>query len=169
MNDKKYELLPAEASGPYAGLHRIRALRDIPRHCVLKGDLGGYVSSEANLSQLGSAWVADLAWVTDSARVADSALVTGSAWVTGSARVSKPVHTFAITGPTPECDSASICRLGDGTEWVHCGCWEGTIEQLRELAHSDEWPSGRDAEYRETYRPSLLAVADLFEARKALW
>ena len=151
MNDKKYELLPAETSGPHTGLHRIRALRDIPRHCVLKGDLGGYVSSEANLSQLASAWVAD------------------SALVTGSARVSKPVHTFAITGPTPECDSASICRLGDGTEWVHCGCWEGTIEQLRELAHSDEWPSGRDAEYRETYRPSLLAVADLFEARKALW
>ena len=116
MNDKKYELLPAETRGPYAGLHRIRALRDIPRHCVLKGDLGGYVSSEANLSQLGSAWVAGLARVTDSARVtgsawvADSARVTGSAlvtdsarvtgsarvtdsaWVTGSAQVSEPVH-----------------------------------------------------------------------------
>ena len=54
MNDKKYELLPAETSGPHTGLHRIRALRDIPRHYVLKGDLGGYVSSEANLSQLDS-------------------------------------------------------------------------------------------------------------------
>ena len=110
MNDKKYELLPAETSGPHTGLHRIRALRDIPRHYVLKGDLGGYVSSEANLSQLGSAWVAGLARVTDSAqvtgsawvidsarvtgsaRVTDSARVTGSAWVAGSAQVSKPVH-----------------------------------------------------------------------------
>ena len=92
MNDKKYELLPAETSGPHTGLHRIRALRDIPRHYVLKGDLGGYVSSEANLSQLGSAWVADSALVTGSAWVTGSALVTGSARVTGSAQVSKPVH-----------------------------------------------------------------------------
>ncbi len=105
MNDKKYELLPAETSGPHTGLHRIRALRDIPRHYVLKGDLGGYVSSEANLSQLGSAWVADLA------RVTDSALVTGSAWVTGSARVTDSawvIDSAQVTGSAWVADSARV-------------------------------------------------------------
>ena len=39
------------------GLHRIVALRDIPKHRVKAGDLGGFVRSEKNLSQYGDAMV----------------------------------------------------------------------------------------------------------------
>jgi hypothetical protein len=37
-------------------LYRIKALQDI-NNKVRAGDLGGYIESEANLTQIGSAWV----------------------------------------------------------------------------------------------------------------
>ena len=67
-------------------LFRIKALVDL-KWCK-KGDLGGFVEKEANLSQDGNAWVSDNAWVYGSAWVYGDAEVSGSAWVSGSARVS---------------------------------------------------------------------------------
>jgi len=54
----KYKLLEREANG----LCRIKALRDFGD--VKKGDIGGYVEKENNLSQLGNAWVYGNARVT---------------------------------------------------------------------------------------------------------
>ena len=55
MSTKKYELLDEmTATGTYRHksiVHPIRALRDIPRYGVKKGDIGGCISSEDNLSQ----------------------------------------------------------------------------------------------------------------------
>ena len=61
---KKYEL--TNETKTLAGgtvLHRIRALRDIPRFGVKAGELGGFVEGENNLSQDGDAWVFDNAEV----------------------------------------------------------------------------------------------------------
>ena len=69
---KKYEL--TEEVNEH-GLHRIRALRDIPLYGVKKGDLGGFVERENNLSQEGDCWIADNATVKDFAGVHDDALV----------------------------------------------------------------------------------------------
>lgn len=82
---KKYELTGETKEIGGVTLHRIRALIDIPEHAVNVGDLGGWIEAERNLSQEGSAWVADEACVMDSARVIGAALVMGSACVTGSA------------------------------------------------------------------------------------
>ena len=49
---------------------------------VDKGELGGWIEKEANLSQEGNAWVSGNAWVYGDARV------YGNAWVYGDARVS---------------------------------------------------------------------------------
>jgi hypothetical protein len=78
----KYELVEQESNG----LWRIRALRDIPRHLVRKGDLGGLVSGPNNLSQYGDAWVGRNAQARDNSRVQDNALVTDFAelWDTAS-------------------------------------------------------------------------------------
>lgn len=84
---KKYELTAETKEIGGKILHRIRALIDIPEHNVKAGDLGGWIEAERNLSQKGSAWVADEAWVTGSAWVTDSAWVTGAAWVRGNALV----------------------------------------------------------------------------------
>ena len=62
-------------------LRRIVALRDIPRHGVKRGDVGGWLEKEENLSQYGDAWV------YGNARVLGDAWVGGNAWVLGDARV----------------------------------------------------------------------------------
>ena len=72
-------------------LYRIKALKDFSD--VKKGDFGGYVQQERNLSQFGNAWVYgnarvyENAWVYGNARVCSNARVYGDAWVYGDARV----------------------------------------------------------------------------------
>ena len=67
--EKKYELIPSDKEG----LYRIKALRDF--NDVKKGDIGGYVESEKNLSQLGDCWIYDNARVHNNAQVCDNAIV----------------------------------------------------------------------------------------------
>ncbi len=78
---KKYELLEREENG----LCRIKALKDFDD--VKKGDIGGYVESEDNLSQEGNAWVYDNARVFDNAEIYGNAKVYGDARIYDNARV----------------------------------------------------------------------------------
>jgi hypothetical protein len=85
--EKKYRLLEDDTitvSGRV--LHRIEALRDFVY--VKKGDKGGYVESEDNLSHEGSCWVADNALVCTNARVSGNAYVFGNACILGNAQIS---------------------------------------------------------------------------------
>ena len=70
----------------YPNLHQIKALRSFGT--VSKGDLGGYIEKEANLSHEGTCWVYGSAGVYGNARVYDNAWVSGNARVSGDARVS---------------------------------------------------------------------------------
>lgn len=109
--DKKYELLP-EVCDMVVGdkikqVYRIRALKDFKvkvdgtiQH-IKPGYLGGYVSSEANLSHEGSCWIMDKAVVADDAIVKDDAVVMERACVDGTAIISDQAHVadFAyVTG-----------------------------------------------------------------------
>lgn len=67
-------------SGREVVFHRIQALRDIPEHNVIAGNLGGWVEHEGNLSQFGSAWVSENGAVFDGAVCMVGAHVTGNAW-----------------------------------------------------------------------------------------
>ena len=83
---KKYRLLKNDTiTVGGRTLYRIEALRDFAD--VKKGDKGGYVESEDNLSHVGNCWVFDKAWVSDNALVRDDALVYDDARVLGNARV----------------------------------------------------------------------------------
>ena len=53
---RKYEITDIQHPDN-ARLHRIKALIDILRWGVKAGDLGGYIQSESNLSQIGDCWV----------------------------------------------------------------------------------------------------------------
>ena len=75
---KKYKLTQETNE---QGLHRIRALRDIPLYGVKKGDLGGFVEEGNNLSQKGDCWIADDAIVRGHAIVRDEAIVSDDAIV----------------------------------------------------------------------------------------
>ena len=78
MVQKKYKLGKKEKDG----LHRIIALRDFGS--VKKGDVGGFVESENNLSQKGNAWVYGNALVFGDAQVSGDALVFGDARAYGN-------------------------------------------------------------------------------------
>lgn len=73
---KKYKL--TDDTRKYWGctIYRIKALKDFGD--VKKGDLGGWVESEDNLSQYGNCWVYDDAKVFDTSRVCDNAQMHNS-------------------------------------------------------------------------------------------
>ena len=86
--EKKYELIPSDKEG----LYRIKALKDF--NDVKKGDIGGYVEGEKNLSQLGDCWIYDNAIVSDNAQVCNNARVYDNAKVYGNAEVCDNVQIF---------------------------------------------------------------------------
>jgi hypothetical protein len=90
--NKKYKITK-ETIELYGGkkLYRIEALKNFGD--IKKGDKGGWIEKEDNLSQDGNAWVYNDAWVFDNAhifgnaRVYDGAKVYGNAQVYGNARI----------------------------------------------------------------------------------
>ena len=84
--DRKYELLEDNYIN-YCGkaLYRIKALRDFGY--IKKGELGGYIQSENNLSHEGECWVYGNAKVYEDARVFGNAKVFMNARVYGNAKV----------------------------------------------------------------------------------
>ena len=58
----KYELTNESINHLGITLYRIKALKDFNN--VRKGDLGGYIEKESNLSQNDNAWVSGNAWVS---------------------------------------------------------------------------------------------------------
>ena len=104
MNELKYEFT-GETTTLFNGtvLHRIRALKDFSEIC--KGDLGGWIESEKNLSQNGNAWV------YDNARVYGNAEVSGNAWVSGDAGVygnAKVYNNAEVSGNAEVYDNAEV-------------------------------------------------------------
>lgn len=99
--EKKYELTNDTKLVDCRALSRIRALKSFST--VVKGDLGGWVESDANLSQDGNCWVYDNAVVYGDARVrgnakvSDTARVLGTANVFGNAWVSERAEVFGNT------------------------------------------------------------------------
>ena len=90
--EKKYKL--TEESINYFGktLYRIEALKDFD--IVKKGDKGGYVESEENLSQEEDCWISDNAKVFDSAVVSGNAKVYGNAKVCGNTKVFGDAYVY---------------------------------------------------------------------------
>lgn len=90
--EKKYRLLKNDTiTVDGRTLYRIEALRDFAD--VEKGDKGGYVESEDNLSHVGNCWVYDNAWVYDNTRVLGNARVLGNICVLGNAQISNGIIT----------------------------------------------------------------------------
>ena len=98
MGDKKFEVLwdkPVRqmVDGCYHTLYRIIAMKSFATFFdyVNKGDFGGYVSSEKNLSQEGTCWIFPHAAVIEDARVKDDAVVADYALIRNSAQISDSV------------------------------------------------------------------------------
>lgn len=109
-NKKKYELTDdIRILRTGETIHRIRALRDFGS--VKKGELGGYVESEFNLSHAGNAWIYGVAKVFNRARVIENGKVMHNAKVCDKAIVSKNAvvgHNAQVSGRAILTDFASV-------------------------------------------------------------
>lgn len=144
---KKYELLKddtIEVAGKT--LFRIKAL--ISFKDIRKGEIGGYVEAERNLSQSDNAWVTGNAWVCDDACVSDNARVSGNAWVETSNDYIVFKNNWSSFRWFTYTKSNKMWRVG---------CFYGTGDELIKKAYADSEESGRKYELyvnlvKELYR-----------------
>lgn len=109
--EKKYELTNETIDVGSKILHRIRALKDFGN--VKKGDLGGFIEKENNLSHEGDCWVGDNAYVLHKAQVCGNACIDGFARVYNNAKVFGKASVGSISNiyeNTRVFDSAFISR-----------------------------------------------------------
>ena len=97
--DLKYTLLKETKVFEGHTLHRIEALKDFGD--VKKGDKGGWIEKEFNLSQDEGCWVGDEACVYGSARVCGYAQVGGNAVISNYSYLSGFAHVY---GDAVVCD-----------------------------------------------------------------
>ena len=118
--DKKYEFTDETKEIDGRILHRIVAVKDFYYgdriSIVRKGDLGGFIESEDNLSHDGGSWVMNNAWVYGNAQV------FGNAWVYGNARVYGNAQVFGnarVYGDAWVSGNAQVY----GDAWVSGNAW----------------------------------------------
>ena len=117
MDNRKYvlteETIVVEGCGKK--LYRIKALRSFGD--VKKGDLGGYIEKDDNLSHDGKCWVYNdakvygNAEVTDNATVHDYARISGNAKILDNSRVYESAQVFQsaeIKGASHVCGRATV-------------------------------------------------------------
>ncbi|WP_278996377.1 hypothetical protein [Prevotella disiens] len=113
---KKYRLLENDTITVNGRtLYRIEALRDFTED-VKKGDKGGYVEKEENLSHEGECWVYGNACVYDDAKVSGDAWTTDNAQVYGNACV---YDRASVTGNACVYDNAQVYGFSDIFGYAH--------------------------------------------------
>lgn len=174
---KKFELTGEFIVSQGKKLFKIKALIDFGD--VKRGEFGGFLEKEENLSQdgdawvsgdaqvsgnawvsgdarvSGSAWVSGDAWVSGSAQVSGNAQVSGDAWVSGDARVDDDADYACVKGFGRECRNTTFFRTKDGGVSVVCGCFHGTMQEFREKVKETHGESKMAKEY--------LMIADLMK------
>lgn len=122
---KKYRLTDETITIAGVTLYRIQATRDFD--CVCKGDRGGFVQSENNLSQENSCWVCG------------DAMVCGNAWVCGDAEV-KSSRDYIVFKNFWSSGRYFTYTRSNGMWTV--GCFHGTGEELIRKAYADSQEKG---------------------------
>ncbi len=163
---KKFELTAEFVTTVFGKkLFRIKAL--VAFGNVEKGELGGFIEKEDNLSHDGNAWVSGDAWVYGNAQVYGDAWVSGNAWVYGNAQVSGNARVSGNAWVSGNADYAVVTGFGrffrtttffrckDKILRVQCGCFYGDLAQFREIVKKTHGNSKYAKEY--------LAIADLME------
>ena len=139
---KKYEFTGEVKTYLGKTLHRIKSV--VSFGIVVKGEIGGWIESEKNLSQDGNAWVYGNADVSGNARV------SGNAWVSGNA------HFMVIGAIGSRFDFTTFFRNKENGISVKCGCFYGTIAEFRAKVTETH---GTDTKFAKVYQ----AAADLAE------
>lgn len=151
---KKYEFTGETKVVNGTTLKRIRAL--VSFGDVVKGEVGGFIKDEKNLSHNGNACVTGDARVDGNARVTGNACVNGNAEVTGDAWVTDTTDYMLIGSIGSRNDFTTFFKNKGGGISVKCGCFSGTIEEFREKVKKTH---GADTKHAKVYQ----AAADLAE------
>lgn len=133
MNEKKYELTEETIEVCGITLYRIKALRDFAD--IKKGDVGGFIESEKNLSQ------------ENDAMVSGNARVSGDAWIKNN----KDYTTIKGFGRAQR--TTTFFKTHDGKVAVSCGCFHGTLEEFEDKVLETH----KDSKYAKEY----LCIAQL--------
>ena len=130
--EKKYIL--TEETKEVGGhiLHKIQAVRDFGD--VQKGNLGGWVESEENLSHDGDCWIFGNGKVSGNGKVYGNGKVSDDGWVFGNAKIgfnayiSSP-RSYFVQGPIGSRNDFLTCYLDkDKKIYAVTGCFCGSIE-----------------------------------------
>ena len=145
-------------------LWQIEAVDDFGN--VKKGERGGWVEREDNLSQDGNAWVYGNAEVYDNARVSGNAEVCGNAWVSDNAEAYGNARVF---------DSAEILvlgKLGNSERFITCtpdkshkmqiacGCFLGGIDAFEKAVRK---------KYGDDPNSDYMLIMPLLRKKEAEW
>lgn len=131
----KYELTDEKIKCGNLTLYRIKAIRDFGD--IRKNELGGFIKSEDNLSQKGTAWV------YGDARVCEDAQVYGDAWVCGDAEI-KDISDYIVFKNF--WSSGRYFTYTRSNKMWSVGCFYGTGDQLIKKAYKDSKVSGKNYE-----------------------
>ena len=142
---KKYELLVDDTITFFGvQLFRIKAL--ISFSGIEKGEVGGYIASEKNLSQYGDAWVYGNARVYGNAEVYDNAEVYGDADYIVFKNTWSSGRYFTYTK--------------SNRKW-RVGCFYGSGAELVEKAYKDSKKSGDFYKAYVDFVEKLEAIEDI--------
>ena len=130
---KKFKLTNETKTHFGTTLHRIKALVSFGDVC--KGDKGGFVETDANLSHNGNAWVCGNAEVYGDAEVYGNAEVCGGAEVYGNAKVcgnaevcgNAKVYGDAEVSITPTCIFGLMWSVVISDKHISIGCQTRTL------------------------------------------
>lgn len=160
MTDKYFKLRE-DLSLTFWGrkLFRIEATKDLKKHNVKAGDIGGYIEKEENLS--GNAWVCGNAKVYGNAEVWGNAGVYGDAKVWGDAEVcgdtiSKSDDLYNITSNSQYNITILPHSIKIGCEFHKKEDWWNFTD--REIIEMD----GKDAlKWWRVWKPILQAICEV--------
>ena len=85
MKNRKYKITNNTMEFEGRTLYRIRALKDFSN--IKKGDLGGWIQTEDNLSQEGYCWIYNNAKCMDSARIYDNSCMYDNSEMRGNSKM----------------------------------------------------------------------------------
>ena len=160
---KKYKLTDECITIGEHKLYRIEALIDFG--WVKKGDKGGFIESEKNLSHNGYCWVFGNAVVCGDAMVFGDVEVFGEAIISGNARIN---GNASVAGNARVVNNSDYIVFknwwssGRHFTWTRSnnmwkvGCFYGTGKELIAKAYKDSELSGREYERVVKYVESIL-------------
>ena len=178
----KYKLTTNNKQVNDITLYQIEALIDIPSIYVKKGNLGGWIEKEANLSQERNAWVYEDAMVygnamvsgnsevygnarvSGDARVSGNAMVFGNAMVSGNARVFGNARVYGDAKIEKTSDYMTISSLGNSyrtititfaDKMIVAGCFRGNLDEFKQAIDNKYNGKGN-------YYPTIKYIAELF-------